>query len=197
MQLHDEVELKWALQPDGYEALRERLVDLLGPARRLLQRNHFFDTDDRRLRRAGLNVRLREEDDRLLLTCKRRRDPIAGAHRHDEWEAPIDPSLLPAPAEPLDSAALPLPAPVREALAGATLMELGSFANLRLEHRDGADLLCLDRTEFVDGIDHELEIETSDPAAAAERWRRRLGTWQIAYVPQPLSKFARFLSRST
>ncbi|MBA3938574.1 MAG: CYTH domain-containing protein, partial [Planctomycetes bacterium] len=70
MDHHLEVELKWALTPDGHARLANALPALLGAARLLVQENRFFDSADLRLRRARMNLRLRRENDQLQLTCK-------------------------------------------------------------------------------------------------------------------------------
>ena len=135
------------------------------------------------------------------MTCKRRADATTGAdglHRHDEWEEWLDPALWNA--SPAHCAQyLPLPEPHRVALAGAELTDLGGFANTRAEfrfQRDSVDdLLCLDRTDFNGWrTDHELEIETADPAGAARHWSERLVDWKISWKPETLTKFARFLA---
>lgn len=200
MARHLEVELKWALTADGHARLLTELTATLGQPRHLRQRNRFLDSRDLRLRQAGLNLRLRQENDRLLMTCKRRADATTGdggLHRHDEWEEWLDPTVWDADPTTL-ATRLPLPEPHRTALAGAVLADFGGFTNARAEFRapraGGEDLLCLDRTDFNGRrTDHELEIETGDPVAASEHWARRLADWNIAWTPESRTKFARFL----
>ena len=197
---HLEIELKWALDAAGHAALAPWLERTLGPPRTLQQDNRFFDTADRRLRQARLNLRLRRENDRLLMTCKGHLGiGAAGEHRHTEWEEWLDPALWNGISRGVLAAAqLPLPESVRQALGHAELTPLGGFANHRLEFRQGGDhpaLLCLDRTDFLGArSDHELEIETAAPQENAERWRRQLQQWGIPFSPQPLTKFVRFLA---
>jgi uncharacterized protein YjbK len=197
---HLEVELKWALDAAGHAALAPRLEGLLGSPRILEQDNRFFDSADRRLRRAKLNLRLRRENDRLLLTCKGHLGlGASGEHRHTEWEEWLDPAAWAGiDRGELDAAGLPLPEAVRQALAQAPLVALGGFRNHRLEFRQDdahAALLCLDRTEFPAArIDHELEIETASPRENAVRWRDQLREWGIPWREQPVTKFMRFLS---
>jgi uncharacterized protein YjbK len=197
---HLEIELKWALDVAGHTALAPALERLLGAPHRLRQDNRFFDTKDRRLRKAALNLRLRRENDRLLMTCKGRGGiGAAGEHRHTEWEEWLDPALWQnIEAGTLSAAQLPLPEPILHALGDGHLLPLGGFANQRLEfhqRESPAALLCLDRTEYIGArIDYELEIETADPAANALRWGDYLKQWNIAFSPQPLTKFARFLT---
>lgn len=188
-----EQELKWTLEPEGHALLAGRLAAELGPPHLLEQRNRFLDSADRRLRRAGGNLRLRAEDGGTLLTVKGRLgEPGAdGLHRHSEWERRLDAAAFAA--DPAAVAGWELPPAVAAALAGAPLTDLGGFANRRLEWHAGGDLLCLDATAFAHRIDHELEIETGDPQAAA-RWGQRLAEWGVWFEPQPLTKFARFLT---
>ncbi len=196
---HLEVELKWALDVASHGALAPLLTQSLGQPRTLVQHNRFFDTADRRLRQAKLNLRLRRENAALLLTCKGHLGIGAnGEHRHTEWEEWLDPAWWnDIDQGVLDAARLPLPEQVRQALGGAELTSLGGFANHRLEfHQDGehSALLCLDRTDFPGGrIDHELEIETASPQVNDQRWRQQLQQWGIPFRLQPLTKFVRFL----
>lgn len=199
---HLEIELKWALNAAGHAVLARELEHLLGPPQILHQDNRFFDTADRRLRRALLNLRLRRENQALVMTCKGRGGiGSAGEHRHTEWEERLDPTWWPAiAAGHIDPARLPLPDQVRAALGDGVLQALGGFTNERLEfhHQDAPSaLLCLDRTDFLGRrTDHELEIETSAPTRHADHWQQQLRTWGVIPTPQHLTKFARFLALS-
>jgi len=199
---HLEIELKWGLDAGGHATLATELERLLGAPRRLSQDNRFFDTADRRLRGAMLNLRLRRENEALLMTCKGRAGiGTAGEHRHTEWEEWLDPAYWnDVTAGRIDAARLPLPEPVRQALGDRALQALGGFSNLRLEFRHPSQpeaLLCLDRTDFLgQRTDYELEIETSAPEQHAAEWRARLGSWGVTIAPQMMTKFARFLAIS-
>lgn len=188
-----ESELKWALAPADHRRLAGCLAAAYGPPALLEQRNRFLDSPDRRLRAAGCNLRLRAEAGRTLLTVKGRLgDPGPdGLHRHSEWECHLDAAAFAAPAAAV--LAWALPPIIADALAGAALEELGGFANRRQEWRVEGDLLCLDATDFGVRTDHELEIETT-AADAAVRWGARLRGWDVAWRPQPLTKFARFVA---
>lgn len=200
---HQEIELKWALTASDHVRLAERLTAELGAGKILAQENRFYDTPDRRLRQGRMNLRLRFENGRVVLTCKRKASAVVGLvnglAQHDEWEQELPAELVAGMAAPDQawSSALPLPAPLREAIGGAAVECIGGFANRRLEfhvERDGlGELLCLDRTDFGVRIDHELEIETTDPTATRQHWQERLSAWGIAVHPQETTKFARFL----
>ena len=182
-----EIELKFALSPDAHVALGRRLGQEWGPGSLLRQANRFFDSRDHRLRAQRVNLRLRTENDRLVVTAKRKVAATVDFQHHDEWEVVL-------PAWDGDPATLPRPDWIAAALGDAQLVDLGGFANLRQEwHRDG-EVVCLDRTDFATRIDHELEVEVADAASALPRWQARLADWGIAHAPQPVTKFARWLN---
>ncbi|MBA2479112.1 MAG: CYTH domain-containing protein [Planctomycetes bacterium] len=194
MDRHTEVELKWGLDAAAYALLAQRLESLLGPARVLAQDNRFFDTADHRLRTKRMNLRLRRENERLLLTCKRRERSEGEAHRHAEWEEWLDPTLWERIGSGDVRSLIPLPDEVVAVIGEAPLIDNGGFANLRREHRHQDELLCLDRTDFGVRVDHELEIETSDPDASACTWGVRLKEWRIGFQRRSETKFARFVA---
>lgn len=191
-----EIELKWALEAAGHAILAQRIPELLGPAAVLEQDNRFCDSADGRLRAAGLSVRLRRENRRLVLTCKSKAGVPGpdGLHRHGEIECELDPAWWESAGRPAELD-LPLPPAWRAALASAPLTSLGGFANRRLEFHDGVHLVCLDRTALPAGVDHELELETPDPAAASSRWKELLAAWNVPWRPQGLTKLHRFLAQ--
>lgn len=193
MQPHQEVELKWLLgSPADHAQLDVRLNGLLGPARRLDQRNRFYDTADRRLQAARVNLRLRCENGIWIVTCKQRVAASDGLHHHHEWER-----TLGAVADPL-AAALDgeLPEVMRTALDGTVPLCLGGFDNLRLAWDEGDEEICLDETRFNGRTDHELEVETTAVDTCRARWQERFAAWDITVQPALTTKFARFLALS-
>ncbi len=199
MPSHLEIELKWALSAPAHAALYQALASFIGPGERLQQENRFFDSIDKRLRSHLLNLRIRRENDRVLLTCKAKR-PLgpAGAHQHQEWEEWLDPEMWEAvESGQIEVTQLPLPALYLEKLAGEPLVYCGGFSNERFAFsytKEPLALLCLDKTQFNNNrIDYELEIECDRPQLCSDFWRQQLATWSIAYASQPLTKFARLL----
>jgi uncharacterized protein YjbK len=193
LQPHREIELKWAIDAQGHERLARCLCELLGPPRLLRQHNRFFDAADGRLRRQRLSLRLRLENDRLVMTCKRKRSATTtDAHDHDEWESDLDASIWKGSAP--DPAVLPLPSEITTALAGTTLVELGGFRNERHEFHHQDELLCLDRVDFGVRTDHELEIETADPVATSIHWRKQMDGWKIPFRNESATKFSRLMA---
>jgi uncharacterized protein YjbK len=192
VQPHREIELKWAIDAQGHERLARCLRELLGPPRLLRQHNRFFDAADGRLRSQRLSLRLRLENDRLVMTCKRPHGLRQDAHDHDEWESDLETAIWKGSVP--DPALLPLPSEVTTALAGAALIELGGFKNERQEFHHQDELLCLDRVDFGVRTDYELEIETANPVATSLHWRKQLESWKIPFENEPKTKFSRLMA---
>jgi len=179
-----EVEFKLAL-PD--EAARARLLARLGvdpAAVPVVQENHFFDTRARALARARSGLRLRSAGAARTLTLKGPPQalPAAGAlhaRAEEELELTADEAaaLLAGALDPLALFRARRPGSqlarrAHELVGGQALVHLGSFRNERLaiasERLAGRALVLeLDRTHFPGGrVEHELELELADPAAA-------------------------------
>lgn len=206
MRDHLEQELKWALTAAEHAQIAALLSGVYGPPHLLAQQNAFYDSADRRLRKVRMNLRIRQENQRFVLTCKHKAtltQAADGLSAHQEWEDELPPTLIAGMSHPdaTWSAALPLPEPIRQALAGQPLQALGGFRNQRLEwqttRHQVSELLCLDDTTFGERHDYELEIETNDPLASATHWRAAFAAWQVPVVVQPLTKFARYLALGT
>lgn len=180
----------------------------------VLQRNHFFDTSARALRRGRIALRLREEADTFALALKGPRSDGGGAlAARPEEELALDHPTARAilagarsPLEVLGTSALasaPLVARARELALGEPLVRLGGFENERLRigplrfPPDGAGpplVFELDRTRFPGGrVDREVELELpagADAALVEEALRALLARLGIA--PEPVdSKAAR------
>jgi uncharacterized protein YjbK len=213
-----ERELKLSLTAEEAERLQRHLG---GPLRVLLQRNHYLDTPDERLRSRRIGLRLREETlltdppapPRYLLTAKgpsRREEAIRDRPEIEvSLTAAAAGDILRAGIDPARSGLAPLRWAAREA-AGARVAALGSIENLRRIYRlaPGAGQppleLELDRTTYPDGsLEYELEVEyppgeahppaDADPLAGAIR--DLLTSLDIPWRPSPAGKFRRFLER--
>src|SRR5436190_17371620 len=191
MGAHLEREFKLPLPSEAhFAAVLERLRALGAELRApVCQRNHFFDTAERALRRAHIALRLRAEDGRHEL-CLKGKPRTAGstlAARPEEELALDDATaraLLAGTRAPLavfEQSPLrdgPLVRLARVLVGGAPLSLLGSFENERtrvgpvpLPRDPSATPLVfeLDRTHFPGGhIERELEVELP-PAADAAR----------------------------
>lgn len=190
-----ESEIKWRLEAAGHARIEAALRRELGPPQRLIQRNRFYDSADARLRRRGTSLRLRLENQRLLMTCKRQLSTTGGYHRNHEDERWLSTALWPActATGAAVEALLPLPEAIREALGAAPLRCLGGFDNLRLGWRRGAEAVALDRTDYAGRWDHELEVETDDAPASRSWWEGLMTRCGVAFRDQPLSKLHRLV----
>lgn len=97
-----EIELKLAVAPSDMDRLRglSCLATTTTKPKIKTQNSIYFDTDDRRFLAAGLSLRVRRVDRKLIQTLKSAPPPGAGALVRGEWEAEIshprpDLSLLP------------------------------------------------------------------------------------------------------
>jgi uncharacterized protein YjbK len=191
MRAHHEIELKRLLVGRNAAA---KFLDALGGRveRETRQVNHLFDTKDGALSRARLALRLRTEDGTAFLTAK-------GPTRHVgrdtgsklEAETQIDRRLargiLAGRADPLATLRRRLGAAYatlwrafERACAGRRVRPIGRFENCRRRVRATLPsrrriTVEIDHTRFPGGrVDHELEIELPDAAAASEveRWVR-------------------------
>jgi len=190
-----EQELKCSISAASHRELTRHLRELLGDPQRLDQRNHFYDTSRGDLRRAQRSLRLRLENQRLVLTCKQRRAHAGEHHVQEEWERELNAACWPAitarPQAILEC--LPLPPVVRSLIGERPLRELGRFRNLRLQWTIDGGHLALDHTHFDAQVtDYELEIE-ADPYHY-QAWVDRLARWRIAWHAQPRPKIARLLA---
>lgn len=193
MQRNDEIELKWMLHQADYHRLLEHLNQAFGPGDRLQQSNHFYDTPDRRLFAAKVNLRLRCENDHWIVTCKQKvATAQQGLHHHSEWEQAL-PDASNADQALAAAIAAGLPETVTHALQGAMPKRLGGFDNLRFDWRQQHEHVSLDHTNFSQRVDYELEVETNDPTASTTAWNQRMADLSIAASPSQTTKFARFL----
>ena len=86
-----EIELKLDVPAGQMTRLRQLpLVNRAGPGKRETLRSVYFDTAKRKLRKRGLSLRIRREDDRRVQTVKRQRGKSAGLFMRNEWQCEVD-----------------------------------------------------------------------------------------------------------
>jgi len=110
-----ERELKFSLTSAAARRVA-RQVHPAGPWRRRMVSNTYYDTQNERLRRAGVALRFRRDGKRTLQTLKAETSGAGGFSARAEWE-------IPAPRGRLDVAAFP-----REEILAATGLDLGRLA---------------------------------------------------------------------
>lgn len=156
------------------------------------QVNHYFDTVDLRLVKAGALLRIREEGD-CTLTLKCGREVSPGLFDSREIDSPIGWRILKAAMEePRSLLDLPLDPihELKERFGLPPLIFVGTLTNERVRRDHGGFRLEVDRLIFPDrSEEYELEIETHDTGGAMELVSR-LG---LRLEPQRLTKLERLL----
>ncbi|TVR11457.1 MAG: CYTH domain-containing protein [Planctomycetota bacterium] len=193
---HREVECKWRIDGRDQAAACALFCQLAGPPEHLQQRNRFFDTAEGHLRAQATSLRLRQENARLLLTCKRRVAKRDGAlHQQQEEESWLNSVLwnLYSEAPLIPHGALPLPPQARHLLGSRPLCNMGGFDNRRLQWHWDRDVLCLDCTDFPRGQrEYEIEIELGG-TRDQDWWWHTLRQGGIAMSDQSETKLHRYL----
>jgi len=171
------------------------------------QQNAFFDTDDRKLAKAGWALRVRVEKKRGLVTIKSIpvKPGLAVVRQEIESEIPRRDAIniLNDAMDVMILEVMPIDY-IKDKIAKVKVTPLVRFDNLRQKKLfkidDSSYMLEIDKTEFNDGSsDYELELELSDTSridiveAALRRLFSQLG---IPFVKQKESKFARALKKA-
>ncbi|MBI5510329.1 MAG: CYTH domain-containing protein [Deltaproteobacteria bacterium] len=177
-----EVEIKLELH-GATEA--KALVALLGaPQATLAQVNVYFDAPDGSFRARGWGVRVRKENDAVVLTLKANQKSIGEFLDRNEWNGDVDKAAWAdistghrAVGALVDALAKERGIPIPAELSLASLQALGSIETVRQVFTlpgDGAPVhLELDRTTYQDrSVIHEVEVES--PASDIDRTRARL-----------------------
>ena len=189
-----EREIKLELDAQSHAMLHQHLSRVGEAPRQLQQENHFFDCEDRCLRKRCMSVRLRRQNQTLWLTCKQQKARQALVHQQDEFEYPVNHSVWHSLINNIVALndVLPLPAATKEAINGSKLVHIGQFENERFHIDDGVHHLCLDRTTFNrQHVEYELEIESPEIESAGEKWLPLLNNWGYETKAQTRTKLER------
>ena len=189
-----EDELKWALNTSAYDQLLAHCTHALGPALVLNQSNRFLDTEDWHLRRNGVAIRLRLENESLILTIKERAVPHAqGRFCHHEHEGALNAAIWSMLEDKNLAHSLPIPEHVRSIISGRQLYLKGGFSNKRLTWNVDGEHICLDTTDFEHREDLELEVETENAGYSLKKWANIFDHLSIQPQEQSASKMRRFM----
>lgn len=162
--MEQEIELKFIVEQNGVEIMRQKLNALNAqhhPAVQLL--NIYYETDDSWLRRHDMGLRIRGSDGRYEMTLKCAGRVVGGLHQRPEYNIPLaQPELA---LEKLPSAVWPdgkLPADL--AARVKPLFSTDFYREKWLVDRDGSRIeIALDRGEVKAGSHREpiceLELE--------------------------------------
>jgi CHAD domain-containing protein len=170
-----------------------------GPARTIQHEDHYVDTADWALTRAGFAARLRQSAEGTIISVKSLRSSGEGAmHRREELEGAADRAV--PPHDWPGSAARSL---ILELGGDAPLVELVTLRQLRRMRRYGVDAteveLSLDEVDVVDRgriverfVELEVELVAGD-AAPLEALQATLAS-EVGLEPSAASKFEHALA---
>lgn len=183
-----EIEFKSMLTKEEYVALLNAYAanDLIK-----WQANDYFDTPRFELRDRGAALRIREKKHGQVLTLKQPHDvgllethaTITEREATDLFQYGIvhAPTMIEA-LKPFD-------------LSGA-LEHLGRLETHRAEIETKDGLVVLDRSDYLDTTDYEIEFEVTDETAGKIAFEALLATHGIPYRPAK-NKIVRFMEKKT
>ena len=190
-----EVELKLKLEGRAqYEELCRKMGD---PVDAWKQVNHYFRSADGRMPGEEGVIRIRLERGKAVLTVKLGvlQNGLAKAQEYEEpW--PGSEEEMPPSSEALwGSGHGGLKVLEQRYGTRLPLVWLGSMVNERKLYRSGTGLCMeVDASRYPDGEeDYEVEVETESPERDRETLETLLGDLGIRFVPQPATKYQRFL----
>ncbi len=150
-----EIEKKALLDKDTYNLIIDSI-----DSKPFIQKNYYFDDNNKRLYKASMALRVREKNGKFKLTLKDKSDPTIGIvevssiitkndfNKFVEGRYLIDDTIL----EYLSKKDIVL----------ETLTNLVSFTTKRIKVNLDDHILFLDETTFENGVvDYELEVESS------------------------------------
>ena len=184
-----EIEFKNLLNKEEYERLLHTFN--LKEESPVKQINHYLDTEDFQLKSHGCALRIREKKGTYTLTLKQPKDnALLETHQDitlDEMKSIIDDNNIPSG---IISVILK-----NELLVNVPLIKyFGSLLTYRFEteYKDG--LLVLDKSEYLDVIDYELEYEVSNFDIGQEKFKQFLNEQKIQ-MRDTKNKIIRFYER--
>lgn len=170
--MSQEIELKFIVSPHAVAQIKEMLNQLAGSAPASCHlTNHYFETDDKLLRRHDMGLRIRGRDTQYEMTLKTAGEVTGGLHQRPEYNCALDTPVL-------DLAKLPAnvwPAGWTADALQAQLKPLFRTDFTRdtwtITHEKSQIELALDQGEVVAGEHHEplieLELELLEGETAA------------------------------
>lgn len=199
LQTYQERELKWAIRPGHAQRLEHALLRKWGSGQLLNQHNRFYDSADGLLRSQRMSLRLRRENEQVVLTCKQRKSITNSLHHQQEEECQVNAALwaVLSDADEIDAGCLPIPPVLRRLIGSQPLRNYGGFYNQRRQWSVDGDTVCLDHSRFSPSYtEWEVEIEIGEQQQADEResyWRDYLSALNIELMTQQRSKLQRFI----
>lgn len=182
---HLEIEYKTMLNKAEYQ----RMASLFSHITPVTQTNYYFDTDDFIMRKKRLSLRIRTFEKSAELTLKIPREVGALEHNiqlsKDQARTIIDSCDFP------DNAIKDLL--LENDVDCHHLKNLGHLTTIRREMETPIGLMALDKNNYSDRIDYELELEVADATQGKKDFETFLNDNNID-LKYAKSKVARFCS---
>lgn len=160
------------------------LCDLLELDDGTIQVNHYYDNDLLELADLGATIRIREKNNALKMQIKIPIEENRGLHIKKEIERQVDkiPSTIMFFALDLDFT-----------LLNDNLSRIGSLTTLRKTYHFNNDIkIALDKNEYLQKIDYELEIEFKDNLT--KEVKDILHAVKISFDEDAHGKYSRFIN---
>jgi len=195
MSIRREIEIKLRLEG---RAQHDKLCRQMGtPADAWEQINHYFRSEDGRIPGEEGVIRIRLERGKAVFTVKlgALKDGLASAQEYEEaWRGPLE-EMPPTSIAMWDAGHAGLHALEHRFGKRFPLVWVGKMINRRRLYRTAAGLCMeVDASRYPDGEeDYEVEVETDDPERDRGLLEALLDRLGVHFVPQPATKYQRFL----
>lgn len=185
-----EIEFKQLIGENTYNAMLEHFKDVRTPIAE--QTNHYFDTEMFELRDAGAALRVRNKSNRYILTLKEPHDK--GLLETHQEITNREFTVLQTHGTPPDG---DVAKRIAELISSSPHLDyLGYLKTARSEVTLDKGLLVLDRSEYFNFVDYELEFECTDEIEGQLAFSELLSEWQLQKNTPP-NKIQRFFQAKT
>ena len=181
---HLEIELKTLLKKDEYNRLKDQFTSVTP----VLQKNYYIDTPGFKLREKKVAMRIRTFEDWAELTLKVPQS--VGNMEYNQTLQLKDAEYYLAKQELPQG--LVLDELAQHGIQTSEWQVLGCLTTLRYEMQTAIGLMALDKSQYFDMTDYELELEVENHEQGKQDFQKFLEENQIDYQKAP-SKLVRFV----
>lgn len=165
-----EIEFKSVISPSEYHELLLKFKQY----KPIKQTNYYFDTQDFMLRDQHINVRIRIEKNNSTITLKK---PLFEGNYEFNFEIPKQDALNYAE----NGLIVPIEEIRDELPTNRMLYKYAELHNTRVEFEYMGGLLSIDKSEYYDTTDYEIEFEYDDYKEGLKVFMRMLNDFNIRY----------------
>ena len=184
-----EIEFKNLLNKEEYERLLRTFN--LNDDMPVKQINHYLDTNDFQLKSHGCALRIREKNGTYTLTLKQPKDEGL-LETHQQITIVEMASIMKGNSIPFGSILSILTSEYH--INVDHIKYFGSLTTFRFETKFESGLLVLDKSEFLDETDYELEFEVSNYDIGQAQFKQLLEVQRIP-LRETKNKIVRFYER--